>query len=464
MKGENPNDREFKNRLTLKLTLLIWSLILVIFLIITIQNILRQQEATEDEARLRMATVTGIIQRSIARLGLEEYGQWAQSLFDMRFKTGEYNLDVVYVMVLTGKNEIKSYVPNPRMKIKGRDGKTVKPKQLIDGDIPDVAKVSAVVFHTGTNTAKYIIQVGYSVDVLESVYYRIIWYNLFVGLLAMLLGAIGSYLIARNWTRPIRRLTGAMEKVEGGDLNTDVNVDRGDEIGRLQYTFNYMVAGLRDKEFIKSTFKRYVTKQVAEEILKNKNNIVLGGEKREVTILFSDIRGFTTIAENMTPQDTMKLLNDYYGTAIDIIFKFEGVLDKFLGDGIMVFWNAPIEQENHQLLACQCAIEMQDGFDRLNERRIKRGDEPIYIGIGVNTGEAIAGSVGSEERMEYTIVGDNVNLAYRINSQTDRGQILISERTYNEVSQYVEATPLPPRKVKGKVKPVRLWLIHTVRG
>jgi class 3 adenylate cyclase len=460
---EDSNLRKFKKRLTLKLTLLIWVLIIIIFLIVTIQNVLQQQKSTLEEAKLRMATVTGIIQRSVATLGIEKFSKWAQSLFDMRFKTEEYNLDIVYVMVLSGKNQIKGFVNNPNLNLTTTDGRLVKPEMLIDGDIPGVAKVDAVVFHSDTNVAKYIIQVGYSVEVLNSVYYRIIRYNLVIGILAMLIGMLGAYFIARNWTRPIRRLSGAMKQVEGGDLNASIEVNRRDEIGMLQNTFNFMVSGLRDKEFIKSTFKRYITRQVAEEILKHRENIVLGGEKREVSILFSDIRGFTNIAEKLTPQETLQLLNDYYGVAVDIIFKHEGVLDKFLGDGIMVFWNAPLEQEEHQLKACRCALELRSEFEKLNIEREKEGNEPIYIGIGINTGEAIAGSVGSEERMEYTVVGDNVNLASRINSKTDRGQILISEQTYKEISNIAIATALPPTMVKGKSKKVKLWLLHSLR-
>ncbi|MGQ9705741.1 MAG: adenylate/guanylate cyclase domain-containing protein [bacterium] len=436
---------------------------LLVIVTITMVNIHYQRQDKEEEAQLRMMAVTGIIQRSLAGLGEEAFTKWADSIFKMRFATDEYNLDIVYIMILDNKNTIIYLKKNPFISIYDSKGKLINIEKIKRGEIEDLRVVKATVMKKGTNKTKNIIQVGYSTVMLNSIYTNIIIRNIIIGVIFIIIGIIFSYLIAHNWNTPIKQMITAMENVSDGNLNIKINTKRADEIGYLQRTFNFMIEGLRDREFIKNTFKRYVTKQVAEEILKNKDKIKLEGEKKIVTVLFSDIRGFTAMSEEMTPQETLQLLNEYYGAIIDIIFKYEGALDKFLGDGIMVFWNAPIEQEDHAIRACKCAIEMQKALNLLNNKRRDEKKKEIYIGIGVNTGEAVAGNVGSIERMEYTVVGDTVNLTQRINDQTDRGQILISESTFNSVMDRVVATPLPPQRIKGKKNLVKVWLLHDIK-
>jgi len=455
--------KKYRRILTFKLAILICSLTLLIIVTLTIVNIYYQRQGKEDEARLRMMAVTGIIQRSLAELGDEYFVKWADSIFKIRFATDEYNLDIVYIMILDNKNTVRYLNKNPLISISDSKGNPINLDKIKRGEVEDLSTVKATVMKKDTNESKYIVQVGYSTVMLNSIYTNIITRNVILGLIFILIGIIFSYLIAHNWNTPIKQMIVAMEKVSNGNLNIKIDTKRTDEIGYLQDTFNFMIEGLRDREFIKNTFKRYVTKQVAEEILKNKDNIKLEGEKKEITVLFSDIRGFTTMAEEMTPQETLQLLNEYYGSIIDIIFKYEGALDKFLGDGIMAFWNAPIEQKDHALMACKCAIDMQKALTELNKVRLDEKKKPIHIGIGVNTGEAVAGNVGSIERMEYTVVGDTVNLTYRINDQTDRGQILISESTFNFVMDKVVATPLPPQRIKGKKNLVKVWLLHDIK-
>lgn len=454
----------YRRVLTLKLTIIICSLTLLVVLTITLVNIYYQRQDKENEARLRMMAVTGIIQRSIAELGKEQFVRWADSLFRMRFSADEYNLDIVYIMILNNKNQVTYFKKNPLISISDSSGRPITPGEILSGRIRDLSVVKATVIRKGTNEAKYIVQVGYSTVMLRSIYTNIIVRNVIIGAVFLALGSALAFVIAHSWNVPIKQLTKAMERVSEGDLTTHIETTRTDEIGYLQDVFNEMVKGLKDREFIKSTFKRYVTKQVAEEILKNKDRIKLEGEKREITVLFSDIRGFTAMTEDITPTETLDLLNEYYGTMIDIIFKYEGALDKFLGDGIMVYWNAPMVLENHALKACACAVEMQKALDKLNKKRTENGKKPFYIGIGINTGEAVAGSVGSLERMEYTVVGDTVNLTKRINDKTDRGQILISEATYNLVMDKVVATPLPPQRIKGKKNPIRVWLLQDIKN
>ncbi|MDP7422858.1 MAG: adenylate/guanylate cyclase domain-containing protein, partial [bacterium] len=220
---------------------------------------------------------------------------------------------------------------------------------------------------------------------------------------------------------------------------------------------NYMVDGLRERDRIKDTFQRYVTRQVADEILSGREQVHLSGEKREVTILFSDIRGFTSMSETLRPEQVVSLLNEYLSLMIDVIFKYEGTLDKFIGDGIMALFGAPIVHDNDPERAVRTALEMQRKMSELNNRRTSRREQAIYIGIGINTGEVVAGNIGSSKRMEYTVIGDHVNVAARIESQTTGGQVLISENTYHKIRDKFSIRELPPTRVKGKEIPIKMY-------
>jgi class 3 adenylate cyclase len=266
--------------------------------------------------------------------------------------------------------------------------------------------------------------------------------------------------VSVTWTRPVKELAAGLARVQEGDFDYRLEERRRDELGRLAHDFNLMTEGLRDREFVKNTFKRYVTKQVAEKILSQKDAISLEGENREVTVLFSDLEGFTAFSERHEPHEVVALLNEYLAIMIDIIFMYEGALDKFLGDGVMAYWNAPLDQDHAPLKAALAAAEMQHAIAEFNKKRVAEGKEPVYAGIGITTGEVVAGNIGSEKKMEYTVIGDKVNLAQRIEGQTDRGQILMDNTTYVQIKDYCFATPLPPSRVKGKKDPVQIYVVH----
>jgi len=187
-----------------------------------------------------------------------------------------------------------------------------------------------------------------------------------------------------------------------------------------------MAKSLREKEMIKQAFTRYVAREVVDQILKDPERIALTGERREVSVLFCDIRGFTPVSERLTPEQVVAMLNEFYTLMIDVVFRYEGTLDKFLGYTIMAVFGAPLPQDDHALRAIHTALAMQTGIRELSARRVQDGKEPIAVGIGVSAGEAIAGSVGTENRMEYTVIGDRVNLAARLEANASPGQILIS--------------------------------------
>ncbi len=213
----------------------------------------------------------------------------------------------------------------------------------------------------------------------------------------------------------------------------------------------------KEKKRIKSIFQRYVSSQVVEELLMSPDKVVLGGKRREVTVLFADIRNFTGMASRMAPEEVVSILNEFFTMITEVIFKYNGTLDKYIGDAAMAIYGAPIEEENHAEKALETALEMQERMKLLGRRFLERGIEPIKIGIGITTGEAVIGNIGSLRRMEYTAIGDSVNLAARLEEVAKPDQILISENTYRVVKDIVKARVLEPMAIRGKAELVQVY-------
>ena len=274
---------------------------------------------------------------------------------------------------------------------------------------------------------------------------------LLITLLMVLAGLGGAVGLAALLSRPIFRLVQATRAIAAGNFNVAVPVASRDELGVLTDSFNRMARSLREKEMIKRAFTRYVAREVVEEILKNPEQMALTGERREVTVLFCDVRGFTPLSERLSPEEVVLLLNDFYNLMIETTFKHDGTLDKFLGDAVMAVFGAPRSPiPTTPRAPIRTALAMQEGIVGLNERRARDGKEPIAVGIGVSAGEAVAGTVGTEDRMEYTVIGDSVNLAARLESNAKPGQILISHRTYERVRDLVDARPAGPHPGEGQ--------------
>ena len=211
-----------------------------------------------------------------------------------------------------------------------------------------------------------------------------------------------------------------------------------------------------DKRRIKEMFGKYVSPLVVDQMMDKPPE--LGGEDNDTTIFFSDIRSFTTLSETMSPQELVHLLNEYLTAMTDCLMDYRGTLDKYIGDAIMGFWGAPIPQEDHAILACKCALKQMELLDELNKNWPQ--EKQIHIGIGLNSGVATVGNMGSEGRMNYTVMGDNVNLASRLEGINKQyyTSIVISESTYNKVKDRGAITrELDDIRVKGKKKPVRIY-------
>lgn len=214
---------------------------------------------------------------------------------------------------------------------------------------------------------------------------------------------------------------------------------------------------------IKKAFETYLSPKLVETMLLDPSSLKLGGEKRELTVFFSDIRAFTTYSEKYGPEQVVAILNEYLTAMTDIIIDFDGTLDKFVGDEIMAIWGAPVHQDNHPALAVAAALKMLEKLKLLQQEWRDRGMDVIDIGMGINTGEMVVGNMGSLKRMDYTVIGDNVNIGARLEALTrDYNQhLIISESTYSFVKDMVTVKKLEPVTVKGKTQPV---MIYSVTG
>ncbi|MCG8688130.1 MAG: adenylate/guanylate cyclase domain-containing protein [Desulfobacterales bacterium] len=215
--------------------------------------------------------------------------------------------------------------------------------------------------------------------------------------------------------------------------------------------------------FIKDTFGRYLSKKVVDEILTSPKGAQIGGSRKTVTILMSDLRGFTNISEDKDPEEMVQLLNRYLGEMSRIIHKYDGIIDELIGDAILAVFGAPESHGNDPERAVACAIEMQNSLVSLNQEITASGSVPLEMGIGINTGQVIVGNIGSRERMKYGIVGDTVNRASRIESNSVGGQILIGQSTFDKVQGMVDAQPPVDMMMKGLKKPLVFYSVTAIK-
>jgi len=218
-----------------------------------------------------------------------------------------------------------------------------------------------------------------------------------------------------------------------------------------------------DKRFVKELFGRYISPQIAKEIVSRADTgeLHLGGEQREISVFFADIRGFTRISEQLSPEATVEMLNTYLSVVAEAVVHNDGIVNKFIGDNIMAVWNAPQSQPEHALLAVKAAWEAQQKITELQQ-----SDStllPVQFGIGINTGIALAGNVGSAGRSEYTVIGDSVNTASRICSGTPGGEVWIGAETYNQTKDYIETEELEAQSFKGKSTPIKVYRVIAIR-
>src|SRR5499433_2601157 len=282
------------------------------------------------------------------------------------------------------------------------------------------------------------------------------------------LGALGAlvvgFLFARRLTRPIRALTVGVGRVAAGDLSQSLPVRSRDEVGQLTRAFNSMLEGLRQRDFIRSAFGRYVSPEVARAILESPEGLRFGGTKRVVTVLMSDLRGYTRFAEQGDPEQVMEILNGYLARMTDIIIEHGGTINEFIGDAIFAVFGAPLEHPDHAERAAACALAMQRAMAQINREHAAQGRPRFEMGIGVNTGEAVVGNIGSEQRAKYAIVGSAVNVAARVEGATVGGQVFLTAETYARIRDLAEVLGPTQLEAKGLSEPLALYELRTLRG
>lgn len=274
-----------------------------------------------------------------------------------------------------------------------------------------------------------------------------------LGLAALVLALGLVMFVSRGLSGPIRDLVSGVEEIEKGNYGVRVPVSGGDEIGRLGSAFNEMAAGLALQEKYRSVLNAVADPTVAKQLMENQS--ALGGQLQGVTMLFCDIRGFTAMTENMSPAEVIDLLNHHMTAMTEVAYRHGGIVDKFVGDLIMVLFGAPFRGEGDALNAVSCAQEMQRVRRELNAG----APRPLETGIGIATGDVVAGCMGSDQRLSYTVVGARVNLASRLCSVAQAGEIVLDEPTWEVVKSRIRAEPMQPLQLKGFSGPVACYRV-----
>ncbi len=294
-----------------------------------------------------------------------------------------------------------------------------------------------------------------------------------------LIFAVGLLLIfVKKFTDPIQNVVNTMKEIiTSNDLSKRVKVEYDDEIGYLATWFNRMIEDLEtaynqikqyayksvlaknSEERIRHIFQKYVPAEIIDEVLKTKGEKLLIGKNQVATILFSDIRSFTTISEKLSAEELVKSLNTYFNIMVNIIISHKGTIDKFIGDAIMAIFGAPVEHDDDPYQAVVTGLEMIKNLDHFNRKQVALKRPPFKIGVGINTGEVVVGNIGSTQKLDYTCIGDAVNLASRLEGLTKMYgvPIIISQFTFEETRDKIEARELDSVRVKGKLKPVKIY-------
>lgn len=298
----------------------------------------------------------------------------------------------------------------------------------------------------------------------------ILFTGIFLGLLLPRLKAIPSVVLATSFIIFYIGLSCYLLIYENLWINLIYPVSNMLTIFTVQTITRFFLEEKKAHE-IKKMFTNYVSPKIVEELISHPEKANLGGNRREVTILFADIIGFTSFSEKLPPEEVVNMLNEYFKEMVDIIFKWDGTLDKFVGDEIMAFWGAPAEQPDHAELAVRCALDMIDSLSHLQEKWIKEEKAILDCGIGINTGEVIIGNIGAPgKKMDYTVIGDHVNLAARVEKLTRQYnvRIIVTEFTINHLTGMREKglsdfqlKELDTVKVKGKEKEVKIFEVKT---
>ncbi len=297
--------------------------------------------------------------------------------------------------------------------------------------------------------------------------------SMIVTVLTAIVGLVFANLVSGGISRPVRKLLEGTRAVEAGHLDQSIDVTTGDEIGQLAAAFNRMVLQLRDNARIRETFGKYIDPRVVEGLIDRPNLTAAEGQRRVMTVMFCDLKGFTSLSEGLTPQGLVKVMNRYLSIMSEPIRSNRGIIDKYIGDGIMAYWGPPfVDEADHARFACLAAVEMIERISTLRREIpellgvLGTPMETCDLRIGIATGEALVGSIGSEVMMSYTVMGDVVNLASRLEGANKAygTRNLISERVFNAASAAIEVREIDRVVVAGQTRSERIFEILGRKG
>jgi adenylate cyclase len=301
------------------------------------------------------------------------------------------------------------------------------------------------------------VHVGISLDFITDLIHKETVAIIVLSLFIILLGISIAVLLGVEFSRPISKLVLATREIGKGNLQYRINMIRNDEFGDLATAFNYMAKGLWDKLMIQKSFGRYVSPEVLDMILTHPEDSWLKGTRNEATILFTDVRGFTAYSETRKPEELVEGLNECFAIATQSILEQGGYVDKFIGDAVLGVFGVPVPYADHAERAVKATVAMKKEF----QRKAEENKNPLLsrIGIGISSGIVVSGTLGSQVKMEYTVIGDSVNMASRISHLAGPGEIVISKNVYELTKDLVSVEPLPLQSIKGKAEKVEVFKV-----
>lgn len=290
---------------------------------------------------------------------------------------------------------------------------------------------------------------------------KLILIGIYSFLAAAAVAIVVGFFLSRFFARSVVTLCDTLHKIGQGDFDLTLDFATRDEFHEVGIAVNKMVKGLKERESLKLNLARYVSSYVLEQALSSELSPHLEGERKKITVLFCDIRQFSKLAESLPPESVVTILNEFFEKMIETIFEHGGTLDKFLGDGMMVEFGAPLDDPDQEQNAVIAAVQMQKQIRILSKKWLSEGKPALKIGIGIHTGPAVVGNVGSEKRMEYTAIGDTVNVAARLEeaTKTINADILVSEATYEATKDHFYFENLGTIPLPGKTEKIKVYTI-----
>lgn len=445
-----------------KIASLMSLLVLVAVLALTLVSILRERAnfrtELENQADLLLETTSLTMRDELYKVQLDELLDVARNVSD--------NPNVTDFIIYDSDGRVLAHSAEAlafSQEIDPLGSTLIKlPKDQVRMDWQENKLVAGRAIVLG-NQAIGAVAAGLSTEPLNQKIASITMQGILLAIATLIIGGLLTVIFTRQITHPLTELTEVVARMTEGDLSIRVTPRSRDEIGRLGKAFNEMVVGLQEREWLRDTFGRFVSSEVVDAI--RSGQVRLQGEHRMVSVLFCDIREFTDFSERHTPQEVVAMLNEFLPLVVLAAQKNGGTVNKFGGDSTLVIYGAPREMEDSAYRAVLTAIDIRLELDKLNSRLAQKGEAPLRVGIGINTGVALAGAIGPNERQEYTVIGNAVNLAARIdglNKQFPQHDILISGWTYEALAEHKNEfthISLGPIPIRGKNEPVEIWAV-----